>query len=263
MDTVTSQDGTTIAYDRQGEGPPLILVDGALSVHSSGSMPGLAALLAPHFTVYGYDRRGRGLSGDTLPYAVDREIEDIGALIDRAGGPAFLYGHSSGASLAMLATERLDGRVSGLAMYEPPYNDDPQAQRAWAEYLSGLREALAEGRRGDAVALFMRLVGTPAEQIDGMRRSPWWPNMEAVAPTLAYDHAAILGPAASVPAELAARVTAPTVVMSGGASFPFMRETARALSEAMPRGELRTLDGQTHEVSSDVLAPALAEFFAS
>jgi pimeloyl-ACP methyl ester carboxylesterase len=263
MNTLSSPDGTTIAYDKQGEGPPLILVDGALTVHSSGSGLELAKLLAPHFTVYGFDRRGRGGSGDTLPYAVDREIDDIEALIDRAGGPAFLYGHSSGGPLAMRAAIRLGGKVSRIAMYEPPYNNDPGAQESWSRYLRQLGEALAEGRRGDAVALFMRFVGTPAEQVDGMRRAPFWPGMEAVAPTLAYDHAAILGEPWSVPAGLAARVPVPALVMSGDAGLPFMPDAARVLSQAIPRGQLRMLAGQTHEVNPGVLAPVLAAFFSS
>jgi len=261
MDTITSHDGTTIAYDRQGEGPTLILVDGALSVHSAGGKSELAKLLAPHLTVYGYDRRGRGGSGDTLPYAVDREIEDIEALIDDAGGSAYLYGHSSGASLAMLAAVKLRGKVSKIAMYEAPYNDEPEAQESWRQYLGQLREVLADCQPGDAVALFMRYVGTPADQVDRMRAAPFWPSMEAVAPTLAYDHAAIQGRANSVPIDVASRVMVPALVMSGSASFPFMRDTARALSEAMPRGELRTLDGQTHEVDPGALAAVLLEFF--
>jgi pimeloyl-ACP methyl ester carboxylesterase len=259
--TLSSPDGTTIAYDTQGEGTALILVDGALTVHSSGSGSELARLLAPHFTVYGFDRRGRGASGDTPPYAVDREIDDIEALIDRAGGPAFLYGHSSGGPLAMRAAVRLGSKVSKLAMYEPPYNNDPGAQESWSRYLSQLSEVLAEGRRGDAVALFMRFIGTPAEQIDSMRRAPFWPGLEAVAPTLAYDHAAILGEPWSVPAGLAARVCVPALVMAGDASLPFMPDAARVLSQAIPRGRLRTLEGQPHEVNPGVLAPVLVEFF--
>jgi pimeloyl-ACP methyl ester carboxylesterase len=263
MDTLGSRDGTAIAYGKQGEGPALILVDGALTVHSSGSGSELARLLAPHFTVHGFDRRGRGESGDTLPYAVDREIDDIETLIDRAGGSAFLYGHSSGGPLAMRAAIRLGSKVSKIAMYEPPYNNDPGAQESWSRYLRQLRQALAEGRRGDAVALFMRFVGTPAERIDGMRRTPVWPGMEAVAPTLAYDHAAILGEPWSVPAELAARVSVPALVMAGDASLPFMPDAARVLSQAIPQGLLRMLEGQTHEVSPGVLAPVLVEFFTS
>jgi pimeloyl-ACP methyl ester carboxylesterase len=144
MDTVSSRDGTTIAYDKAGEGPALILVDGALSVHSAGGKSEPARLLAPHFTVYGYDRRGRGGSGDTLPYAVDREIEDIDALIDRAGGSAFLYGHSSGGTLAMHAAARLGGRIGKIAVYEPPHNDDLESQESWREYL---RAGTGPGRR--------------------------------------------------------------------------------------------------------------------
>ena len=147
MNTLSSRDGTTIAYDEQGEGPALILVDGALTVHSSGSGSELAKLLAPHFTVFGFDRRGRGESGDTLPYAVDREIDDIEALIDRAGGPAFLYGHSSGGPLAMRAAIRLGRKVSKIALYEPPYNNDPGVQESWSQYLRQLKQALAERRR--------------------------------------------------------------------------------------------------------------------
>ena len=261
MKTLSSHDGTTIAYDMRGEGPALILVDGALTVHSSGSGTELANLLAPHFTVYGLDRRGRGGSGDTLPYAVDREIDDIEALVDRAGSPAFLYGHSSGGPLAMRAAIRLGSKVSKIALYEAPYNNDPGAQESWSQYLRHLREALDEGRRGDAVALFMRFTGMPAKQVDGMRRAPFWPGMEAVAPTLAYDHAAILGEPWSVPAELAARVPVPALVMSGDAGLPFMPDAARALSQAIPQGHLRMLAGQTHAVDPGVLAPVLAEFF--
>jgi pimeloyl-ACP methyl ester carboxylesterase len=261
MNRLSSLDGTTISYDQQGEGPALIVVDGALTVHSSGSGSELAKLLAPYFTVYGFDRRGRGESGDTLPYAVDREIDDIEALIDLAGGPAFLYGHSSGGPLVMRAAIRLGHKVSKIAMYEPPYNNDPGAQGSWSQYLSQLRQALAEDRRGDAVALFMRFVGIPAEQVDDMRRAPFWPGMEAVAPTLAYDHAAILGEPWSVPAELAARVPVPALVMAGDTSLPFMPDAAQVLSQAIPQGQLRTLAGQTHEVNPGVLAPVLAEFF--
>jgi pimeloyl-ACP methyl ester carboxylesterase len=263
VNTVSSRDGTTIAYDKAGEGPALILVDGALSVHSSGGKSELASLLAPHLTVYGYDRRGRGGSGDILPYAVDREIEDIDALVDHAGGSAFLYGHSSGGTLAMLAAVRLGGRVSKIAIYEAPHNDDPDAQQSWSEYLRELGQLLADGRRGDAVALFMRFVGTPDDQVEVMRQAPFWPSMEAIAPTLAYDHAAIIGERWSAPTDLAARVCVPALVIAGEASLPFMPHTARALSQAMPQARLRMLEGQTHDVNPGVLAPVLVDFFTS
>jgi pimeloyl-ACP methyl ester carboxylesterase len=263
MDTVRSKDGTTIAFDEQGDGPALILVDGAMTTRSSGSKPELAKLLAQHFTVYSYDRRGRGDSGDTQPYAVEREIEDIDALIEEAGGSAFLFGHSSGGSLALDATVKLGERVRKLAMYEAPYNNDPEAQKAWGEYIKNLTEALASDRRGDAIALFMTLLGVPAAEIEGMRRSPFWSGMEAIAPTLAYDHTGILGKDGSIPAERAARVRVPTLVMNGGNGAPFMLETAKTLSRTIPAAKLRTLDGQTHNVQPEALAPILVEFFAA
>src|SRR5258708_7457842 len=197
MKSVTSADGTVIAYEQQGFGPPLIVVDGALSTR--GGKAGLRALLAPRLTVFGYDRRGRGDSGDTLPYAVDREIEDIQALIEVAGGTAALYGHSSGAALALDAALHLGASVSKAAMYEAPYNDDSAARQAWRGYLDQLTGALAAGRHGDAVALFMAYVGTPAGQIESMRQQDFWPAMAALGPTLAYDHIAVLGEDGAVP----------------------------------------------------------------
>ena len=262
METATSKDGTTIAFDRLGAGPALILVDGALQYRAfdqGGAQ--LADLLAPHFTVVRYDRRGRGDSTDTQPYAVEREIDDIAALINAAGGPAFVYGISSGASLAMEAAIKLGNKIKKLAMYEAPYNDDAVARQAWKEYTKQLRELLAADRRGDAVALFMMLVGATGDQIDGMRQAPVWSLFEAVAPTLAYDHIALLGDDASIPTERAARVAVPALIMNGEASYPFMHVTAMALARAMPRAQHRILEGQTHEVDPGALAPVLVEFF--
>lgn len=259
MRTVISKDGTPIAFDQSGQGPALILVAGALTTCADWSSR--AARLAPHFSVFAYDRRGRGGSGDTAPYAVEHEVEDIDALITEAGGSAFVFGHSSGAALALEAVVQLGEKVKKLAMYEAPYNDEREAKLAWRAYIHQLTEALAADRRGDAVALFMQYVGMPAEQIEAMRQAPAWPLLEAIAPTLAYDHTAILGKDSSVPIERAAQVRVPTLIMNGGASYPFMYETARALSQAMPHAQLRTLEGQGHGPADDVLAPALREFF--
>jgi pimeloyl-ACP methyl ester carboxylesterase len=263
MNTLKSKDGTTIAFDEQGDGPAVILVDGAMSTRASGSKPELARLLAQHSKVYRYDRRGRGDSGDTQPYAVEREIDDLEALIDGAGGSAFVYGHSSGGCLALEATVRLGDKIKRLALYEVPYNDDPAAQKAWGEYIKNLTAALASGRRGDAVALFMAYVGIPAAQIDGMRRAPFWGGMEAIAPTLAYDHTAIMGKTGSIPIRRAAQIHVPTLVMVGGNGAPFMLETAKTLSKAIPGARLTSLKGQTHDVQPDTLAPVLLEFFAA
>ncbi len=263
MAPVKSKDGTEIAYGKQGHGPAVILVDGALCYRGFGPMPHLAELLAPHFTVYTYDRRGRGESSNGKPFAVEREVEDIAALVDEAGGNAFLYGISSGACLALEAALKLGKQTAKLAMYEPPYNSQKGALQQWREYRQELNKVLSEGRRGDAVVLFMKLVGTPADAVEGMRKSPMWPMFEAVAPTLAFD-AAELGDDRVPPLERAARVSVPTLVMDGGANLtflPFMHETVTALAEAIPHAQLCTLEGQTHDVKAEVLAPALVDFF--
>jgi pimeloyl-ACP methyl ester carboxylesterase len=259
MDKVTSKDGTQIAYDKRGDGPAVILVDGALCYRSLGPMPRLSELLSPHFTVYNYDRRGRGDSGDSQPYALGREIEDIEALIDEAGGSAFVFGTSSGACLALEAASKLGNQIKKLALYEAPYTAEPDVRKAWKEYRRNLEDLLAADRRGDAAALFMQSVGTPAEQIEGMRQSPVWPMFEAVAPTLAYD-AAALGEDRSMPGQRAAKVTSPTLVMNGTV-IPFMVVGAKEIADAVPNAEHRTLQGEGHDVNLEVLAPVLIEFF--
>ena len=264
MSKVTSKDGTDIAYEKQGTGPAVILVDGALCYRSFGPMQHLGELLAPHFTVFTYDRRGRGESSNSRPYAVEREVEDIDAVIQKAGGGAFVYGISSGACLALEAAIKLGGKIKKLALYEPPYNSEKDAQQAWKEYRKQLAELLKADRRGDAVALFMQFVGTPVDQIDGMRQAPVWPVFEAVAPTLAYD-AAAMGEDRLAPVKRAASITVPALVMDGGANLaymPFMHETATALAKAIPHAQQRTLEGQTHDVKLEVLAPVLVAFFS-
>jgi pimeloyl-ACP methyl ester carboxylesterase len=257
MNEVTSNDGTTIAFDRLGDGPPVILVCGG-STDRTANAP-LAAVLAPRFTVLNYDRRGRGDSGDTPPYAVEREVEDIAAVIEAAGGSAFLYGTSSGAALA------LEAAASGLpatklALWEPPFILD-ESRRPPADTATTYRELVAAGRRGDAVEFFMsKVVGLPPEFVAGARNAPFWAAQEALAHTLAYD-ATIMGDY-SLPTERAASVTVPTLVMDGGASFAGMGETAQALADALPDGHRRTLEGQEHNVAPEALAPVLVEFFA-
>jgi pimeloyl-ACP methyl ester carboxylesterase len=262
MNHVQSADGTLLASVRQGSGPALILVNGALGYRALGYLEPPAARLSPHFTVFTYDRRGRGESTDTQPFAVEREIEDIEALINAAGGEAFLYGISSGAALALEATIKLGNKVKKLALYEAPYDDDAARQQAFRAYRKQLAEVLAEGRQGDALGLFMLFVGMPPEHLAGARQQPMWPRWEAVAHTLAYD-AAALGDDGSVPTEKAAHVTTPTLVMDGSASFPFMHTTAVALAKAMPHASHRQLPGQTHEIEASALAPVLLEFFTA
>lgn len=265
MKTVTSKDGTTIAYDQVGTGPALILAGGMFEYRAwESETPKLAAfpLLTQHFTVFHYDRRGRGDSSDTLPFAVEREIEDIEALIDEAGGSAFVFGISSGAALAFEAALRLGSKVKKVALYDPPYNDEADARQAWKNFRQELKDTLAAGRRGDAVGLFMMLVGMPADHLEGMRQSPLFPMWEAIAPTIAYDAAAV-GEEAAVPADRAARVTLPTLVINGSESYPFMLVSGATLAQAIPNAQYRILKGQTHEVAPEAIAPVLVEFFTN
>ena len=261
MQTVTSNDGTTIAFDRSGAGSAVILVGGALSERSAG-IP-LATRLAPHFTVYAYDRRGRGDSGDTQPYEVEREIEDIAALIQEAGGSAFVFGMSSGAALALEAANR-GLAITKLALYEPPFIVDDARKPIPADYVTQLGELARSGRRGEAVEYFMaNAVEVPADMVAQMRQSPMWPAMEALAHTLAYD-GAIMGANMSgkpfSPGQWA-DVTIPTLIMDGGGSPAWMHNAAQAAADILPNARRLTLEGQTHAVDPDVLAPALQAFF--
>lgn len=263
MKRVTSKDGTTIAFDQSGNGPAVVLVAGALGVHSHPMFTELAEHLAPHFRVFNYDRRGRGDSGDTQPYAVEREVEDIEALIDEAGGSAFLYGLSSGAALALESANKLPNKVKKLALYEPPFLVDDTHPPLPKDYVQQVNEMVAAGRRGDAVALFMRIVGVPEEFIPQMRDMAMWPEMEKVAHTLAYD-GAIMGDNQSgkpLPPNQWASATSPTLVIVGGESEAFFQNGTQALVDILPNAQRRTLKGQTHEVSAEALAPVLVEFF--
>jgi pimeloyl-ACP methyl ester carboxylesterase len=256
VESVTSKDGTRIGYDRSGEGPAVILVSGG-SVDRFSNAP-VGDLLAGGLTVFNYDRRGRGPSGDTPPYAVQREVEDLEAVIGAAGGSAFAYGTSSGAALALEAAAA-GLAITKLALWEPPYIIDP-AMRPPGDTAQTFERLVSEDRRGDAVEFFMAtVVGMPAEFVAQARSQPWWAATEALAHTLAYD-ATVMGDY-SVPVDRAELVAAPTLVIVGGASFPFMHETAEALAKALPNGEIRTLEGQSHDVAPEVITPALKEFF--
>ena len=259
MDKKTiSRDGTSLAYESTGQGPTVILVSGAMS--TGGTVAPLAVPLADRFRVVPYDRRGRGESGDTQPYAVEREVEDLAALIEAVGGEAALCGVSSGGALV------LEAAASGLpvrrvAVYEVPFADFLEGGAArYSEYTAHLSEALAHGRRGDAVELFLRLTGMAEQTIQGARQSPMWAGMETVAPSLAYDDA-VMGDGL-VPRERLASITVPVLSVAGGASPGWMREAAWAVAEAVPEGTYRSLEGQTHMVEPGVLGPVLAEFFA-
>jgi pimeloyl-ACP methyl ester carboxylesterase len=258
MQRVTSSDGTTIAFERSGEGPSIILVSGTLDRSANAQ---LAALLSPRFTVFNYYRRGHGDSGDTQPWAIEREVEDLEAVIDEAGGSAFVFGSSGNAIFVLEAAARgLAAKIEKLAVWEPSYIVDDSRPPAPADYKERLTELLSEGRRGDMVELlFTQAIGMPTEFVEPMRNTPFWPAMEAVAPTLVYD-ATIVGDF-SLPTERVASVSVPTLVVDGGTT-PWLSHGAQAVAEALPDGRRRTLEGQPHNVDPGALAPALEEFFA-
>ncbi len=265
MQKVISKDGTPISYDPLGKGPAVILVSGAMGVRAH-FIP-LAELLSKHFTVFNYDRRGRGDSGDTLPYAVEREIEDIEALINQAGGSAGVYGISSGAILALEAASQLSASVNKLALYEPPFILDDSRPPLPQDYVAQLNRAIAAGRRSEAVEIFMtRAILLPAEYLEPMRNDPSWAEMEQIAHTIAYD-GTIVGDTMSgkpLSPELVKRiaaVTMPTLVMDGEMSEAFFHHAAQALVDILPNAERRTLSGQEHGVAPEALAPVLVEFF--
>lgn len=260
MNTVTSADGTVIAFDRLGNGPPVIIVGGLLCDRAK-TRP-IAEELAEHATVINYDRRGRGDSSDTAPYAVDREVEDLAALIAEAGGSAAVYGHSSGAGLALQAAAQ-GLPIARLILHEPPYARDlPEELQRAREFAAGLQTILADRRHDDAIALVMTdIMEMPPEMVEPMRAEPWWPAMAAMAPTIAYD-SAVMGDSrgGGVPVELLRAVTAPTLVLAGGESAAGMIEIGRQMAEGLPNGRFMLLEGQEHVVPPDVLAPVLAEF---
>lgn len=260
METTRSADGTTIAFDRLGSGPPVVLLPGATCTR--GVTAPLAAALAEHVTVLNVDRRGRGDSDDRAdapPWLLQREIEDVAAVVGAAGGTAAVYGHSSGAALALHAAAA-DIGVERLALHDAPFAL-PGGEEPAREWDATLHRLLREGRDDEAIATFLLRVGMPQHVIDGMRSAPHWPAMVGVAPTLAYDSAAMGDrDGGLVPAEVLAAVAVPTLVMAGGADHSFMLQVARTLVEGLPGAHLAHLEGARHDAGPDVVVPALLPF---
>jgi pimeloyl-ACP methyl ester carboxylesterase len=263
VEKVRSKDGTEIAYDRMGDGPAVVGVGAAWNDRMSAAP--LAQLLASDFSVYTYDRRGRGDSGDTAPYAVEREFEDMEAVIDAAGGSAYAFGVSSGAALALEATAA-GLPISKLAMYEPPYIVDDSRTPIPDDYVEHLDQLASEGKRNEILRYFMTVAaGMPAEIAEQMAQSPMAKAMEPLAHTVAYDGRVMLRGGMNgqpLPARFTDSVTVPTLVMDGGASPAWMRNAARALNAILPDVQYRTLEGQDHAAPPDALAPEIEEFFA-
>ncbi|NUT95253.1 MAG: alpha/beta hydrolase [Saccharothrix sp.] len=262
MGHVTSEDGTRIAYSKTGSGPALVVVDGALCHRAFGPATQLAQALAPHFTVYTYDRRGRGESGNTAPYDVAREVEDIAALVEEAGGRAHLFGMSSGGALVAEAVHR-GVPVDKYAIYESPMIVDGTHAPMPADFPAQVKRAVDEDRRGDAVKLFMDYVGTPGVVTAIMRITPPWKKLKAVAHTLPHDLRVVgdLQRGERPPADRWSGAKAPGLVIAGGKSPEYMRNGQAVLAETLPDAELRVLPGQTHMVKAKVTAPVLVDFF--
>jgi pimeloyl-ACP methyl ester carboxylesterase len=263
MSTVTSADGTSIGYEAWGSGQPLIFVDGATAHRAVSPKPAeVAELLGDGFRVYAYDRRGRGDSGDTTPYAVQREIEDLAALIGEAGGSAMVCGFSSGAVLALDAVAA-GLPITKLAMFEPPFVVDDNRPPLPADYVERLDTLVAEGKRGEAAELFLTGgVGLPAEFVPGIKQSPMWPGLEAVAHTISYDGRVMqdVMRGQPLPTDRWNAVTTPVLVLYGQGTAPSLISAAKALAELLPTATLQGVDGEQHDVAADVLAPVLQQF---
>lgn len=263
METVISKDGTKIAYDRFGSGPALVNVLGATATRGMAAPQGDAADHSP-FTSYIYDRRGRGDSADTQPFTVEREIEDLEAIIDAAGGSAFVFGHSSGAVLALRAAGKLGNKIKKLALYEPPFIIDNSRPQLPVDYVPHLRQLIAEGRPEDALIYFMTVaVGVPPEYIGGMKQAPFWASSVKVAHTISYDGEIMGDTMWGNPASLAqfATIPTPTLVMVGSNSPEYQQNAVTNLAKVLPNAQYRSMIGQDHGIAPEVLGPALAEFF--
>jgi pimeloyl-ACP methyl ester carboxylesterase len=258
MQHVTSKDGTSIAFEKIGQGPALLVVGGVLGDHTQQA--GLAQLLGSDFTVYNVDRRGHGESGVTDPYAVEREIEDLDAVLTAAGGSAFVYGTSGPGVLCLeAAASGLSAKMKKLAVWEPPYILEGSRPPAPADYKEQLEKLLAEGRRGDMIELFFtQAVGIPAEFVAGMRQSPFWAAQEAIAHTLVYD--ATLMNNYALPKHLLAQIGVETLVIDGGTT-PWLSQAADAVAAVILHARRQTIAGQPHNVADEAMAPVLTAYF--
>jgi pimeloyl-ACP methyl ester carboxylesterase len=251
---VKSADGTTLAVESFGDGEPLIVLGGALSTRAA--IQPYVPFLGGYFTVYGVDRRGRGDSGDTAPYAVEREIEDVAAIVQSAGGSAKVYGHSSGAILALEAAAA-GVPMSGLLAYEPPFCTPQEPGESWDQFAARVRQLAETGQRDDAVEAFLRHTGMPFDP--AVKQSPWWPGMLALAHTLFYDLS--LAGSADIPAERFAKIQAPVLAVYGGNSDSWAQRSADGVASAVQNGRTKLVPGYDHRVAPEALAPVLLDFF--
>jgi pimeloyl-ACP methyl ester carboxylesterase len=254
--TTTSADGSTIAYAKSGMGPALIIIGGAFNTRQSAG--DLARVLATHFSVFTYDRRGRGDSTETPPYSTQREVEDLAALVDAAGGSACVYGHSSGGILALEAAAA-GLPITKVAAFEPPYTDPADGFGTLDDWRKSVQAAVNAGDREGASVVFLRGMGMDAEMAEGLTHAPWWPGMQAVAHTLPYE-LSLLGDG-TVPVERFSRITVPTLLISGGDSPAWAAEAVSEIAAAIPDAKQVVVQGQDHNVDPATIAPELSDFF--
>lgn len=257
MNTTRSKDGTTLAYDAYGSGPALIYITGASCFRSFKPIIQDAKEFAKEFTVYNYDRRGRGDSGDTPPYSIEREVEDIEAMIDAAGGKANLYGHSSGAVLALEAALRLGDKVNKVAMYDPSYVHDETEKATYGRLSQRVHKLLDNGKNKEAMSAFLKGIGMPGIFVWLLPLFPGWKTMVALAPTLAYDIALTKD---LPPVDRATQVAVPTQIIVGKKSPAGIQDVANQLTKAIPNARFEQLAGQNHMVSAKALLPVLSRF---
>ena len=260
MHTITSKDGTRIAYDVYGEGEPVILVEGAFCGRHFGPTDKLAAELGKHFKVFHYDRRARGDSGPSTDYSMDRELEDLSALIAEAGGSAALVGFSSGACLAIEAAAA-GLPVTRLAFYEPPYMVGPKARKVPANFEAEVQQLVADGKYGDALAYFMtKLIGMPSIFLIPMKFSKMWKEITPQAPSLPFDMEAVNG--FEPPIERMRRISVPTLAIHGTKTFPVLIDSTTLCAQTIAGAGHAVLPGQSHEVKAEAIAPELVRFFS-
>ncbi|KIL43213.1 alpha/beta hydrolase [Jeotgalibacillus campisalis] len=258
MKTTQSKDGTILSYDVYGNGPALIYITGASCHRSFKPIVKDAKIFATEFTVYNYDRRGRGDSGNTLPYTIEREIEDIEAIIDAAGGKAYLYGHSSGAVLALEAVLLLGNKVQKVIMYDAPYVHSEEERVEYNQFSRSINKLLDNGKNSKAMITFLKGIGMPKVFILLLPLVPGWRTMKALAPTLAYDIALTQD---LPPVERAAQISIPTQIIVGEKSRDSIHVVGRQLTKAIPNAKFVQLAGQDHMANAKKLLPLFIDFF--
>ncbi len=257
MKSIRSKDGTTLAYDVYGNGPALIYITGAICFRNFKPVLDDAKIFAREFTMYNYDRRGRGDSSDTLPYSIDREIEDIEAMIDAAGGSAFLYGHSSGAVLALEAARRIPSKISKVSIYDASYVHDEREKSEYAVLCTKVSELVRQNKNAQALRTFLIGIGMPKFFVYLLPLMPGWKIMKALAPTLEYD---MLLTRELPPTVQASEIKVPMQIIYGEKSPAGIHSVAHQLAQAIPGAQLKQLDGQDHMASAKALLPVIAEF---